>query len=110
VSSGTAVNEIAKYAAKDSDYTVNARVFDTFYKALKGRQVLTFNGVFKEANAMYKAGELNAYISRDSTEYCYILLYQWGNGEYIERSCRELTEDERQMINGQLLEGVELRE
>ncbi|MCQ9895220.1 protein rep, partial [Staphylococcus aureus] len=30
--------EMAKYSGKDSDYLVNQRVFDTFYKSLKGKQ------------------------------------------------------------------------
>jgi len=106
-----AVNEVAKYAAKDSDYTRNHKVFDVFYKALKGRQVLTFNGAFKEVNAMFKAGELDEYIVRDETKYKYMILYRWGNGEYIEKGCRELDEKERSQVNGQLVdmdEGVDV--
>lgn len=30
--------EIAKYAAKDSDYLLNQNVFDVFYKSLKGKK------------------------------------------------------------------------
>ena len=29
--------EMAKYSGKDSDYLVNQKVFDTFYKSLKGK-------------------------------------------------------------------------
>lgn len=88
-----AVNEVSKYAAKDSDYTLNKGVFDIFYRALKGRQILTFNGAFKEANAMFKVGALDKYITQDNTKYFFLLLYHWGNGEYIEKSCRLLNED-----------------
>jgi hypothetical protein len=99
ISKGRAANEAAKYAAKDTDYTVNETVFDMFYRALKGRQVLTYSGVFKDANTKYKAKELEEYKRRDTTEYCYMLLYSWGNGEYIEKNCRELNEEEKIMMN-----------
>lgn len=46
--------EIAKYSSKDSDYLISDDVFDVMYKALKGRQVITYNGVFKEAAKLYK--------------------------------------------------------
>jgi plasmid rolling circle replication initiator protein Rep len=99
ISKGSAANEAAKYAAKDTDYMVSEAVFDTFYNALKGRQVLTYSGMFKDANAKYKDKELEEYKRRDATEYCYMLLYSWGNGEYIEKNCRELNEEEKMMMN-----------
>lgn len=34
--------EMAKYSGKDSDYLVNQKVFDAFYTALKGKQVLVY--------------------------------------------------------------------
>ena len=43
-----AVSEIAKYSAKDFEITYSQDVFDTFYFAMKGRHLMTFNGVFKE--------------------------------------------------------------
>lgn len=43
-----AVQEVAKYSAKDFELTESQEVFDTFYHAMKGRQLITFNGVFKE--------------------------------------------------------------
>jgi len=92
---GKAINEVAKYAAKDEDYTKNQTVFDTFYKALKGRQVLTFNGLFAAANKKYKAHELDYYMPIDITEYFYMLLYRWGGVEYAETNRRELTKEER---------------
>ncbi|HEU7018297.1 TPA: protein rep, partial [Streptococcus pneumoniae] len=41
--------EMAKYSGKDSDYLINQKVFDAFYKSLKGKQVLVYSGLFKEA-------------------------------------------------------------
>ena len=93
--SGEGIAEFAKYPAKDEDYTATQEVFDMFYKALKGRQVITYNGLFKDANAKYKAGELDHYKIADKTEYFYMLLHRWGNGQYIENSRRELEEDEK---------------
>jgi plasmid rolling circle replication initiator protein Rep len=59
------VYEIAKYAAKDSDYTRNQEVFDVFYKVLKGRQIVTYNGLFADANTLFKDDELQEYIGVD---------------------------------------------
>ncbi|RIM18600.1 protein rep, partial [Staphylococcus chromogenes] len=36
--------EMAKYSGKDSDYLINQKVFDAFYKSLKGKQVLVYSG------------------------------------------------------------------
>jgi len=88
------VNEIAKYAAKDSDYAYSQEVFDTFYKSLKGRQILTFNGLFKQAAKMYKEKELDHYKTKDETEYKWLIAYQWGGQAYTETNRREITEDE----------------
>ena len=89
-----AINEVAKYAAKDSDYSISQSVFDVFYKALKGRQVLTFNGLLAQANKKYKAGDLDSYKTIDGTEYVWLLLYRWGGSEYLEKRRREITEEE----------------
>ena len=99
------VKEIAKYAAKDSDYTISQGVFDCFYEALKWRQVITYNGLFRDSNKKYKDKELEEYKKLDCTEYYYMLLYRWGKGEYIEMERRELTEEERFAIMKQLLGG-----
>ena len=34
-------------------------VFDAFYKALKGKQVLVYSGLFKDARKKLKNGELD---------------------------------------------------
>jgi len=107
---GKEVNELAKYAAKDSDYTKSQEVFDAFYKALKGRQVLTYNGLFKEANKLFKADKLNGYIDMDDTEYVYMLLYRWGMKEYVEAERRELTDEEMKKANLALLDEAEIDE
>lgn len=98
------ISEIAKYSAKDSDYLVSQEVFDVFYLALKNRQELTFNGLFKDAIKMFKAGELDKYKEVDETEYMYFMLYRWGFGEYVESEIRELTEEEKKKVNKQLIE------
>jgi len=107
---GKEVNELAKYAAKDSDYTKNQEVFDAFYLALKGRQVLTFNGLFAEANKLFKADKLNDYLDIDETEYVYMILYRWGLKEYVEAERRELTEEERRKVNRTLLDEMEVED
>lgn len=91
--------EIAKYSAKDSDYLKSQEIFDVIYKALKGKRLITYNGVFKESVKEFKKGNLDNYIETDMTEYIYRILYQWGRGDYVEREKRELTQDEKERFN-----------
>jgi plasmid rolling circle replication initiator protein Rep len=94
-----AIHEVAKYAAKDEDYTRSQEVFNVYYESLKGRQVLTFGGLFKEAVKLYKSKELEHYKSIDETEYIWQILYTWGGSEYAEKRRRELTPEERNEFN-----------
>lgn len=109
------VYEIAKYAVKDSEMTVNQEVFDYFYNALKGRQVLTYNGLFKDVNKLYKLflkkrdeecckDIFYKFMEIDETEYIYFLLYRWGQGDYVQAEFRELTEEERKKINKKIID------
>jgi len=101
-------NEIAKYAAKDSDYTQSQEIFDVFYNALKGRQVLTFNGLFADANKKYKAGELDKYKTLDETEYVQLVLYRWGGTAYVEKRRREITEEEYKELKKEAIDEMAL--
>jgi plasmid rolling circle replication initiator protein Rep len=104
------VAEIAKYSSKDSDYLMSQEVFDVMYKALKGRQIITYNGVFKESAKLYKKGDLDYLKDIDLTEYVYRILYQWGQGEYVEKEMRELTDEEKEKFNKQLIDEIEIEE
>ena len=53
------------------------------YKALKGKGLLHIT-VFKESVREFK-GNLDGYIETDMTEYIYRILYQWGQGDYVEK-------------------------
>ena len=88
---GFSVSEFAKYAAKDEDYGRNQDVFKAFHNALRGRQCITYHGLFKEANKKYKDGELNEYKESDLTEYYWKLVYGWRNSMY--------NEDEKALLN-----------
>src|SRR5699024_11629453 len=61
--------EIAKYSAKDSDYLQNQKVFEVFYKALKGKRIIVFSGLFKEAMTKFKNSALDEYKAKDITDY-----------------------------------------
>ena len=100
--------EIAKYGAKDADYMVSQEVFDTFYKALKGKQLITYSGAFKEALKLFNDGTLDKYKELDLNKYVYELCYQWGNKEYALMEKRELTDEERRKINKALIEEMEV--
>lgn len=102
------IYELAKYSAKDSDYLVSRPVFEIFYKALKGKQTLVFSGLFKDAHKMYKLGELNLYKKQDDIEYTYMLYYNWYKKEYENTNIRELTEEEKQKFNKNLINEIEI--
>ena len=68
--------EIAKYAAKDSDYLLNQNVFDVFYDSLKGKQVITYNKIFKELAKKYDNGELDYLKDIDETKYVHRVIYK----------------------------------
>ncbi|RIN87662.1 protein rep, partial [Mammaliicoccus sciuri] len=75
--------EMAKYSGKDSDYLINQKVFDAFYKSLKGKQVLVYSGLFKEARKLLKNGDLDYLKEIDPTEYIYQIFYIWKQKEYL---------------------------
>lgn len=102
--------EIAKYSAKDSDYLKSQDIFDVIYKALKGKRLITYNGVFKESVKEFKKGNLDNYIETDMTEYIYRILYQWGQGDYVEKEKRELTQDEKERFNYMQIEELDVGE
>ena len=103
-----AIAEIAKYGAKDADYMVSQEVFDVFYKALKGKQLLTYSGVFKDALKLFNNGELDKYKELDLTEYIYALEYHWQGKDYALMEKRLLTDEEKTLINKQLVEELEV--
>lgn len=102
------VYEIAKYSAKDEDYLVNQDVFEVFYKVLKGKRLIVYSGLFKEAMTLFKEGKLDEYKEKDATTYVYALLYNWGHSEYVEKEKRLLTEEEQKDINGQLFDDMDV--
>jgi hypothetical protein len=94
------VAEFAKYVAKDEDYTRSQEQFDVFYGALRGRKSLTYGGLFAEANAMYKDGELDDFIQQDMTEYYWNLMYSWAQAkeDYSEERKHMLTAMDRRLV------------
>ncbi|HDO9489913.1 protein rep [Clostridium sp.] len=102
------VYELAKYSAKDSDYLVSRPVFEIFYRALKGKQVLVFSGLFKDAHKMYKLGELDVYKKKSEIEYVYKLYYKWYKNDYENTKIIELTEEEKKKINKGLINEIEI--
>lgn len=95
-----AVLEVAKYSAKSNELYASQSVFEIFYRALKGRQLLTFNGLFKDYVKKYKNGELDKYKKQDENEYTHLLTSVWKTSKY-ENMLRELTIDEFEEYNKQ---------
>ena len=99
--------EMAKYSGKDSDYLINQKVFDAFYKSLKGKQVLVYSGLFKEARKKLKNGELDYLKDIDPTEYVYQIFYMWNKNEYLASEIFDLTDEEKRLINHQMINEIE---
>ena len=91
--------EIAKYAAKDSDYLLNQNVFDVFYKSLKGKKILTYNRIFKDLSKEYDDGKLDYLKDVDTTDYIYKLVFQWLGNEYKEIIFENLSEEEKNKLD-----------
>ncbi len=91
--------EISKYTAKDSDYINNKKTFDVFYDALKGRQVITYNKIFKDLAKKYDTGELDYLKEIDEIKYVYRVIYKWYKDHYEELEITELTDEEINDMN-----------
>ena len=100
--------EVAAYTAKDSDYLLSQDIFDVFYNALRGRQVLTYNGLFTTGNKLFKTKQLDQFREKDITEYVWILMYRWGLGEYVEAERRGLTPEEQERLVGKIIDEKEI--
>ena len=99
--------EMAKYSGKDSDYLINQKVFDTFYKSLKGKQILVYSGLFKEARKKLKNGNLDYLKEVDPTEYIYQIFYHWNQKEYLASEIFDLSEEEKSKINHQMIDEID---
>ena len=91
--------EISKYTSKDSDYIKGKKIFGFFYDSLKGRQVITYNKIFKELAKKYDTGELDYLKDIDETKYVYRVIYKWYQDHYEELSITELTKEEINNMN-----------
>lgn len=106
---GNAVAEIAKYSAKDYEMATSQEVFDVFYSALKGRQLIVYGGLLKEYAKKYENGELDKYKGKDQNEYFYRLIAKWDNDLLkFNREYEELNEVEKMKYNGHLLDELEV--
>ena len=97
-----AIFEISKYISKDSDYMYSPEVFKVFYKSLKGKRMLSYSGVFKDAVKLYKSGDLVDYMGEDPNEhirYVKRLWYAWNSGDYEEVQAKDLTDEEIEKVN-----------
>jgi plasmid rolling circle replication initiator protein Rep len=93
-----AVLEIAKYSAKGSDLYHSETVFDTFYTALKKRQLLVYGGMMKDYAKLFKQGELDKYKKVDENEYTHMLRSIWMGSGY-ESKLRKFTPEEYNQYN-----------
>lgn len=93
-----AILEVAKYSAKSNELYHSESVFETFYNALKGRQLITYNGLFKDYLKKFKAGELDKYKKKDENDYTHLMTSIWKKSKY-ENMLRELSVEEYAEFN-----------
>ena len=93
-----AVLEIAKYAAKGSDLYHSETVFDTFYIALKGRQLLVYSGMMKDYAKKYETGDLDQFKQSDENVYTHLLRSLWKGAKY-DSKLRKLSPEEFEEFN-----------
>ena len=94
--------ELAKYEAKDLEYlNYGEEVFDVFFKALKGRKTLTFNGCFQEHKKLFELGEFDDYIENDDNYYELTSFHSYENHfkKYKHLETREMTKEELEDFN-----------
>ena len=101
VKSDKAYLEISKYVAKDFEYLAHEEIFDVFYKAIKGKQLITYNKIFKELAKQYDNGELDYLKDIDETKYVYKILYEYifNKKKYEEVWTEDLTPEEIEKTN-----------
>lgn len=103
------VMEMATYSTKHKDLYLD-EVFPVIYKCLKGRQLLTFNGLFKDLRRLQLDGELEVDDLDRLNEQKEIvdteIFYKWENQkkDYTEWQERPLTRDELKRIYNTQLE------
>lgn len=89
------IQEISKYSAKDSDYLISQEVFDVFYHALKGKQLITYGGYFKDAIKLYKQRKLEEYREVDRVELTHLKENFWNEfDKKYQQTLRVMTDDE----------------
>lgn len=73
-----AILELSKYMAKDSDYLDSWEVFNNFYFALKGKRLIVYSGVFKDAATAYESGALDGYKHQSYMEVHQYVCSEWN--------------------------------
>ena len=99
------VMEMATYSAKSKDLFENGQeVFDTFYNALRGKQEITYAGLFKDLKKLRDSGELEiekVESLKELQEKAVIKVWhKWlkENKEYKKLFEQELTEEEQEIF------------
>lgn len=94
------VMEIATYTTKMKDLYKNEEVFIILYGALRGRQIITYNGIFKDLCKLQEEKKLDVSNIKQLTDIqekaTKEVSYKWKKEEkeYEEYYVRELAEDE----------------
>ena len=111
VKSDNAYLEISKYVAKDFEYLAHQEIFDVFYNSIKGKQIITYNKIFKDLAKQYDNGELDYLKELDETKYVFKILYEYifNKKQYKELWTKKLTPEEIEKNNKFIDENVFLR-
>ena len=99
-SHSNAVLEIAKYSAKGNELYHSETVFDTFYTALKRRQLLVYSGMLSNYAKKYENGELDRFKKENEDVYTHLLRSLWKGSKY-ESVLKKLSPEEFEKFNKQ---------
>lgn len=102
ISNNKVISEVSKYSAKDADYLINKEVFHYFYTSLKGKQSVSYSGVFRDAKKLYDGKQLEYLKDKDLINYVYLITYVWGPKEYEMIGAVPLSEEEKDIVNNKL--------
>lgn len=75
-----AVLEVAKYAAKASDFCYSEEVFRVYWRATDHMRSITYSGECKALRDAFRRGSLDKWLPTDNTRYVWRLVYQYFEG------------------------------
>lgn len=120
--------EVAKYSAKSQDYLKSDEIFDVFSRALKGKRLFVYGGLFKTGKQKFLKGELDCYKEKDINIYLFLYNLSFNRDDKVydlkesqinnlnelfkqfkELNDREPTEEEKEELKAYFLDKFQVK-